>query len=227
MGETHKVTVAIDGPAGSGKSTVSKEVALRLGYAYVDTGAMYRSVALLGMRAGLAPDDREGFIAQAAAARMEFRVTDAGQRFLVNGEDLTDAVRDPEVGALSSPVSAIPEVRKHLTATQQRMAAGGGVVMEGRDIGTVVCPDAEVKVFVTATPPERARRRYLELQAKGEDATQEQVLAEITERDQRDSSREVAPLRRAEDAVELITDGLSIDEVVGRIIDMVREAEAR
>ncbi|MBM3474065.1 MAG: (d)CMP kinase [Armatimonadetes bacterium] len=227
MGGPRKVTVAIDGPAGSGKSTVSKEVARRLGYAYVDTGAMYRSVALLGMRAGLAPTDREGFIARAAAARMEFRVIGAGQRFFVNGEDLTDAVRDPEVGALSSPVSAILEVRKHLTAAQQRMAAGGGVVMEGRDIGTVVCPHAEVKVFVTATPPERARRRYLEVKAKGEDVTQEQVLAEISERDQRDSSREVAPLRRAEDAVELITDGLSIDEVVARITEMVREAEAR
>jgi cytidylate kinase len=227
MGGTRKVTVAIDGPAGSGKSTVSKEVARRLGYAYVDTGAMYRSVALLGMRAGLAPTDREGFIAQAAAARMEFCVTGAGQRFFVNGEDLTDAVRDPEVGALSSPVSAIPEVRTYLTAAQREMAAGGGVVMEGRDIGTVVCPTAEVKVFVTATPPERARRRYLELQAKGEAVTQEQVLAEITERDQRDSTREVAPLRRAEDAVELITDGLSIGEVVARITDKVHEAEAR
>jgi cytidylate kinase len=227
MPEGRKITVAIDGPAGSGKSTVSKEVARRLGYAYVDTGAMYRAVALLGMRAGLEPSDREGFIAQAAAARMEFRVTDSGQRFLVNGEDCTDAVRDPAVGALSSPVSAIPRVRTYLTTAQQRMAQGGGVVMEGRDIGTVVCPQAEVKVFVTATPPERARRRYLELKAKGKDVTQEEVLAEITERDQRDSTREVAPLRMAEDAHELITDGLSIEEVVARIIDLAREAEAR
>ncbi|MBM3502006.1 MAG: (d)CMP kinase [Armatimonadetes bacterium] len=221
------VTVAIDGPAGSGKSTVSKQVARQLGYAYVDTGAMYRAVALLGMRAGLAQEDRAGFAAQAAQARMEFRVTEAGQRFLVNGEDCTEAVRDPAVGARSSPVSAIPEVRQHLTAAQQRLAAGGGVVMEGRDIGTVVCPAAEVKVFVTATPPERARRRYLELQAKGKDVTEAEVLAEITERDRRDSSREVAPLRMAEDAHELVTDGLSIEEVVGRIIDLVREAEAR
>ena len=227
MGGTRKVTVAIDGPAGSGKSTVSKGVARRLGYAYVDTGAMYRTVALLGMRAGLGSTDREGYIAQAAEARMEFRPTDSGQRFFVNGEDFTDAVRDPEVGALSSAVSAIPDVRKHLTAAQQLMAVGGGVVMEGRDIGTVVCPNAEVKVFVTATPPERARRRYLELRAKGEDVTEAEVLAEITERDQRDSSREVAPLRMADDAHELITDGLSIDEVVDRIIALVREAEAR
>jgi len=157
---------------------------------------------------------------------MEFRVTRGGQRFFVNGEDLTDAVRDPDVGALSSPVSAIPEVRKHLTAAQRRLAAGGGVVMEGRDIGTVVCPQAEVKVFVTATPGERARRRYLELKEKGEDLTQAQVLAEITERDQRDAGRDVAPLRKADDALELITDGMSIDEVVGHIVGLVREAEA-
>jgi cytidylate kinase len=227
MPDGRKMTVAIDGPAGSGKSTVSKEAARRLRYAYVDTGAMYRAVALLGMRAGLAEDDREGFIAQAAAAQMEFRVGDAGQRFLVNGEDLTDAVRDPAVGALSSPVSAIPEVRQHLTAAQQRLAAGGGVVMEGRDIGTVVCPQAEVKVFVTATPPERARRRWRELQAKGQSITEAEVLAEITERDERDSSRDVAPLRKADDAYELITDGLTIEEVVQRILDLVREAESR
>jgi cytidylate kinase len=227
MGPSRKVTVAIDGPAGSGKSTVSREVARRLGYAYVDTGAMYRAVALLGMRAGLEPTDREGFTAQAASAVMEFRLTDAGQRFFVNGEDFTDAVRDPEVGALSSPVSAIPKVRAYLTAAQRRMAEGGGVVMEGRDIGTVVCPNAEAKVFVTATLRERARRRYLELQAKGEKVTEEEVFAEIAERDRRDSTRDVAPLKRADDAVELITDGMSIDQVVQRIVDLVREVETR
>jgi len=227
MDASRGVTVAIDGPAGSGKSTVSKEVARRLGYAYVDTGAMYRAVALLGMRRGLAESDRAGFIEEAARAQMEFRITGSGQRFFVSGEDLTDAVRDPDVGALSSPVSAVPEVRRYLTAAQQRLAAGGGVVMEGRDIGTVVCPQAEVKAFVTATPEERARRRHLELKAKGEDLTQEEVLAEITERDRRDAGRDVAPLRKADDAVELVTDGMTIDEVVQRIVDLVREAEAR
>jgi len=227
MSASRRITVAIDGPAGSGKSTVSKEVARRLGYAYVDTGAMYRAVALLGMRQGLDPSDREGFVAEAAAARMEFRPSEAGQRFLVNGEDFTDAVRDPDVGALSSPVSAIPEVRRHLTAAQRQMAAGGGVVMEGRDIGTVVCPQAEVKVFVTATPQERARRRFLELQGKGEEVTEAEVLAEIGERDRRDSTRDIAPLRKADDAIELITDGMSIEQVVQRIVGLVREAETR
>jgi cytidylate kinase len=226
MDATRRVTVAIDGPAGSGKSTVSRQVARRLGYAYVDTGAMYRSVALLGMRKGIALDDPDGFIDEARQARMEFRVTGDGQRFIVNGEDLTDAVRDPDVGALSSPVSAIPDVRRYLTETQRRMAEDGGVVMEGRDIGTVVCPNAEVKVFVTATPEERARRRFLELQAKGDDTTLEEVLAGIRERDARDSSRAVAPLRKADDAVELVTDGMTIEEVVSRVEGLVREAEA-
>lgn len=193
----------------------------------MDTGAMYRAVALLGMRRGITPGDPDGFIREACRARMEFRVTDGGQRFIVNDEDLTDAVRDPDVGALSSPVSAIPDVRRYLTETQRRMAADGGVVMEGRDIGTVVCPDAEVKVFVTATPEERARRRFLELEAKGEDTTLEEVLAGIQDRDARDSSRAVAPLRRAEDAIELMTDGMSVEAVVARIEDLVREAEAR
>lgn len=217
--------MAIDGPSGSGKSTVSKAVAQRLGYAYVDTGAMYRSVALLGMRRGLSPGDPEGFVAEAASSEMEFRILPEGQRFFVNGEDVTDEVRRPDVGALSSPISAIPEVRKHLTAAQRRMAAGGGVVMEGRDIGTVVCPDAPVKVFVTATPEERARRRHLELTEKGQDLSLDSVLAGMAERDARDSSRDIAPLVKAEDAIELITDGMTVDEVVQFIVGRVREVQ--
>ena len=226
MDAQQRVTVAIDGPAGSGKSTVSREVARRLGYAYVDTGAMYRAVALLGLRRRIDPADQDGFISEAASAEMEFRVGADGQRFFVNGEDVTDEVRRPEVGKLSSPVSAIPNVRKYLTETQRRMARDGGVVMEGRDIGTVVCPNAEVKVFVTASEEERARRRFLELKAKGVEANLEEVRAAIAERDRRDSSRAVAPLTKAPDAVELVTDGLSIDEVVARIIDLVRKAGA-
>ena len=220
------VTIAIDGPAGAGKSTAAKEVARRLGYAYIDTGAMYRAVALLGMRQGIDPQDEAGFIAQAASAKMEFRVVEGGQRFFVNGEDVTEGVREPEVGALSSPVSAIPEVRRYLTEAQRRLAQGGGVVMEGRDIGTVVCPQAEVKFFVTATQEERARRRCLEQREKGLDADLDEVRAEIAERDRRDSSRAVAPLVKAPDAIELVTDGLSIEEVVERILSRVREVQA-
>ena len=194
MTERRGITVAIDGPAGSGKSTVSKQVARRLGYAYVDTGAMYRAVALLGLRKGIDPGDESGFIAEAAKAIMEFRVTGESQRFFVNGEDLTDEVRRPEVGVLSSPVSAIADVRRYLTEAQRRMAEDGGVVMEGRDIGTVVCPDAKAKVFLTASEQERARRRFVELREKGVDADLQEVRASIAARDRRDSSREVAPL---------------------------------
>jgi cytidylate kinase len=226
MTKPRGVTIAIDGPAGSGKSTVSRQVARRLGYAYVDTGAMYRAVALLGLRKGIGPADENGFIAEAANAAMEFRVTDEGQRFFVNGEDLTDEVRRPEVGALSSPVSAIAGVRRYLTEAQRRMAEDGGVVMEGRDIGTVVCPDAKAKVFLTASEQERARRRFVELREKGVDADLEEVRAGIAARDQRDSSREVAPLLKAPDAVELVTDGLSIEQVVDRIVDLARKAGA-
>ncbi len=227
MSPERRVTIAIDGPAGAGKSTVAKEVARRLGYAYIDTGAMYRAVALLGLRQGLDRDDSAGFVAQAASAQMEFCVVDGAQRFLVNGEDVTEAVRRPEVGALSSPVSAIPEVRRHLAEAQRRMAAGGGVVMEGRDIGTVVCPGAEVKVFLTASPEERARRRCVEQREKGVACDLGTVRAEMTERDHRDSSRAVAPLTKAPDADELVTDGLSIAEVVERILSRVREVHAR
>ncbi len=226
MTRDRPVTIAIDGPAGAGKSTVAREVARRLGYAYLDTGAMYRAVALLGLRKGLGLDDEAGFITEAASAAMEFHVNDGVQQFLVNGEDLTEAVRAPEVGALSSPVSAIPDVRRYLTEAQRRMAQGGGVVMEGRDIGTVVCPEAEVKVFLTASIGERTRRRCLEQQEKGLDCEPEVVRAGIAERDHRDSSRAVAPLVQAPDAVELVTDGLSIEEVIERILALVREVQS-
>jgi cytidylate kinase len=227
MTQTKRVTVAIDGPAGAGKSTVAKEVARRLGYAYVDTGAMYRAVALLGARRSLAPTDEAGFIAEAASAEMEFRNVDGAQRFFVNREDVTEAVRRPDIGALSSPVSAIPEVRRYLTETQRRMAQGGGVVLEGRDIGTVVCPQAEAKFFVTASPEERARRRCLELRAKGIETDLAAVRAEMADRDRRDSSRAVAPLVKAPDAIEVVTDGLSIEEVVARIIARVSEVASQ
>jgi len=227
MGGNRRVTIAIDGPAGAGKSTVAKEVARRLGYAHLDTGAMYRAVALLGLRQGLGRDDADGFAATARTAQMAFRVVDGAQRLLVNGEDVTEAVRQPDVGALSSPVSAIPEVRRYLTEAQRRLAAGGGVVMEGRDIGTVVCPEAEVKIFLTASHEERARRRSVEQREKGVACDLGTVQAEIAERDRRDSSRAVAPLTKAPDAVELATDGLSIEEVVERILSRVREVQTR
>jgi len=216
--------IAIDGPAGAGKSSVAQEVARRLGLTYIDTGAMYRAVALHALRRGIAVDDAPALEELAAALRMEFRRTDGGQHLFVDGVDVERAVRDPKVGAASSPVSAIPGVRHHLTAAQHAMGRAGGVVMEGRDIGTVVFPDAEVKVFLTASPAERARRRHAQLvaQSRQDVPPVEEIEREIVERDLRDSTRADAPLRQAADAVELQTDGLTKDEVVQAIVDLVR-----
>ena len=216
--------IAIDGPAGAGKSSVAQAVARRLGLTYIDTGAMYRAVALHALRQGVAVDDGLALEQLAAALQMEFRRTNGEQHLSVNGEDVESAVRDPQVGAASSPVSAVPGVRHHLTAAQQAMGRDGGVVMEGRDIGTVVFPDAEVKVFLTASPAERARRRYEQWRAEGRQDVPpvEQIEREIAERDLRDSTRADAPLRRAADAVELQTDGMTKDEVVQAIVDLAR-----
>ncbi len=212
---TIRGVVAIDGPAGSGKSTVAKLLAERLGYIYIDSGAMYRAVAYRVMQAGLAVEKDTAEIGRLSGELVfEFRPTAPGQHLFVDGEDVEAAIRTPEVGNLSSPVSAIPEVREHLVAAQRRMAARGGVVMEGRDIGTVVLPDADLKVFLTATAGERARRRWVQLQEQGIIEDYEQVLRDQIKRDQRDSSRAVAPLCKAEDARELASDDLSPEEIV-------------
>lgn len=190
--------VAIDGPAGAGKSTVARAVAAALGFTYLDTGAMYRA-------ASLAPDP--------ARARIDL---DDG-RILLDGTDVTGAIRTPEVSKRASEVAADPQVRRALVEQQRRIVDSGDWVAEGRDIGTVVAPGAEVKVFLTADPQERARRRAAEL--GGDPST---VLKEMTLRDQRDSRRDASPLRKAEDAVELDTTGLTIEEVVARIVELVR-----
>jgi cytidylate kinase len=191
--------IAIDGPAGAGKSTVARAVARALGWTYLDSGAMYRAAALAALRGGPPPE------------RIEL-----GERVLSDGEDVTEAIRTPEVTARASEVAADPAVRERLVAMQRELIAGGDWVAEGRDIGTVVAPDAEVKVFLTASPEERARRR-----AEQEGRPVADVLAEQRERDSRDASREHSPLRAADDALALDTTGLSIDEVVERIADMV------
>lgn len=223
---SNKIQVAIDGPAGAGKSTVARDVAAALGYTYVDTGAMYRAVAYRALGAGLDPvRDADAIGALAAGLRFGFVDSAEGKRLLVDGEDVSEAIRTPQVGNLSSPVSAIPAVREHLVAAQRAMASSGGTLMEGRDIGTVVLPGAQVKVFLTATPQERARRRQAQLADKGIRQDLDQILADIMERDHRDSTRAVAPLRPAEDAVEIISDGLEREEVVALICDLVRKAE--
>ena len=223
---TNKCTIAIDGPAGSGKSTVARKLAQRLGYIYVDSGAMYRAVAYRVLQAGLDVDgDADKISKLAAQLHFEFRPVDGQPHLFVDGEDVEEAIRAPAVGNLSSPVSAIPQVREHLVAVQRRMAEESGVVMEGRDIGTVVLPDAEVKIFLTASVQERARRRQQQLLEKGIYRDLEDILREQRERDHRDSSRDVAPLREAQDATKVITDGMTEDEVVDLLEKIVRRTE--
>jgi cytidylate kinase len=200
--------VAIDGPAGAGKSTVARAVAAALGYTYLDSGAMYRAVALAGLRRGTEP----------AAIARSLRI-EVGDRVLLDGEDVTDAIRTPEVSEASSRVAADPTVRRAMVAEQQRLLADGDWVAEGRDIGTVVAPEAGVKVFLTADARERARRRAAEL-----GANPDTVLAEQTIRDERDRSREHSPLEPAPGAVVLDTTGLEIPEVVRRIVTLAAPA---
>ncbi|MCE5304043.1 MAG: (d)CMP kinase [Planctomycetaceae bacterium] len=206
--------ITMDGPAGAGKSTVARALARRLGFRFLDTGAMYRAVALAGKRAGLdwdAPDD----LARLARS-LDLQV--AGDRILLNGEDVTEAVRASDVTAVTRYAADNPQVREHLVKLQRRLAAAEqNVVTEGRDQGTVAFPNAECKIFLTASPEERARRRLRDLQAQGEPVTFEQVLAAQQQRDQQDASRTVGPLRAAEDAVTLCTDGLSLEQVVDRL----------
>ncbi len=202
------MVVAIDGPAGAGKSSVARAVASELGYTYLDSGAMYRSVALAAMRERAAPSDVAGTVD-----------IEVGERVLLNGRDVTSEIRAPEVSEAASRAAADPAVRKAMLAQQRRLISVGDWVAEGRDIGTVVAPDAPVKVFLTGDPAERARRRAAEL---GVDP--ETVLAEQTLRDERDRSREHSPLAPAPGAVVLDTTGLTLEEVTARVVELVREA---
>ena len=212
-----KPVIAIDGPAGAGKSTVSRRVARVLGLRYVDSGAMYRVVGVLAdeQRTDLA--DSRALAALCDGLELRFEETDDGVRVLANGRDLSRAIRTAAAGQLASKVSVVPVVRERLVALQRAMAAGGGVVMEGRDIGTVVLPGATVKVFLVASAAERARRRCAELAARGEAADLEQVTREIEERDRRDQSRAHSPLRPADDAVLVDTTSEPIEAVVERV----------
>lgn len=216
-------TIAIDGPAGAGKSTVARLLAQQLGFLYVDTGAMYRAIALKALRTGIPLSEPDQISALARGARIHFQMGGGSgeQRILLDNEDVTDAIRTPAVTALSSPVSAIPGVRAALVAQQQALGAQGGVVMEGRDIGTVVFPNAEVKVFLTASPEERAQRRHRDIVARGNATSLEEVRRDQDERDLRDATRAVAPLIPARDALLIDSDGLSPEEVVDSILDAV------
>ncbi|MBD5310071.1 MAG: (d)CMP kinase [Bacteroides sp.] len=204
-----KIIIAIDGYSSSGKSTMARALARRIGYVYVDSGAMYRAVTLYAMRNGMTSPDGKIDTPRLVAALPQIEVTfnaagaDGVQHTLLNGEDVEKEIRSMEVSSLVSPVAVIPEVRERLVALQQKFGEEKGIVMDGRDIGTTVFPDAEMKVFVCAGPEVRARRRWLELKEKGEETDFEAVLANVKERDRIDTTREVSPLRKAEDALEL------------------------
>jgi cytidylate kinase len=223
--------IAIDGPAASGKSTVGKLLAERLGYLYFDTGVMYRAVTWASLERGIPIADEVGVtrLAQTLHIDVTRPTVDDGRQYtvLVDGEDVTWEIRRPEVDGAVSPVSAYPGVRAALTAQQRRIGAAGRVVMVGRDIGTVVMPDAELKIYLDAAVEERARRRYCEIIARNEPADYEAVLRGMARRDAIDSSRATAPLRAADDAVTLDTTCLSIEEVVQAIVSLVAEAEKR
>jgi len=215
--------IAIDGPVAAGKGTIARMVADRLGYTYVDSGAMYRALAWAAGAAGITREDVGEAIGLARTISIRLVPQPGGaNRVLVEDVDVTDEIRAQRIGQLASHLSEIREVRERMVAMQQEMAKEGGVVMEGRDIQTVVLPEAEVKIFLTASAEERARRRHLELQERGENSRYEDVLGEIKQRDERDMNREHSPLRAAPDAVWVDTDGLSIDEVVERVLAAVR-----
>jgi cytidylate kinase len=218
------LVIAIDGPVGAGKSTVAKLVARKLGYLYVDTGAMYRAVALKALRLGMDINDPIVMAMLAEATDIQLQQQgDGSVRVFLDGEDVTEAIRTPEVSEASSIVSAHEGVRKVLAERQKAMAELGGVVMEGRDIQTVIVPDAEVKIFLTASLEERAKRRWLELQQKGISVSYEEVLQEVKKRDERDKTRAIAPLRKAPDAVEIDTTGMTPEEVAEKIVELARK----
>ena len=218
--------VAIDGPAGAGKSTAARAAAKRLGVLYVDTGAMYRAGGCHMRALGLSASE-EGRVEEALhGLEVSLRFAEEGQRVLVNGEDVTGNIRTPEASRAASDFSALPCVRRFLFDLQQDLAKHNSVIMDGRDIGTVVLPWAQVKIYLTASPEERARRRCEEMRAKGEQADFDQILADMIERDYQDSHRAVAPLRPAEDAVLLDSTGLTLDEVVDRIVELTKKGEA-
>ena len=214
--------VAIDGPAGAGKSTIAKLVAKEKGYIYVDTGAMYRGLAIHFLDKGIQPQETEKVIEACKEAEVTIAYEDAVQHVYLNGKDISSRLRNEEVGNMASVTSAIPEVRKKLLELQQNLAKTQNVIMDGRDIGTCVLPHADVKVYLTASVETRAKRRYQELQEKGEDCNLEEIAHDIEERDRRDMTREIAPLKQAEDAVLVDSSDMTIAEVVKTIVDLCR-----
>ena len=216
------IAVAIDGPSGAGKSTIARAAAERLGFVYVDTGAMYRTIGLAVCRAGVQLGDTAGIVPVLPGIEVSLNYQDGIQHVWLNGEDVSDQIRTPEMSKYASFVSAVPEVRAFLLVTQRNMAKKYSVIMDGRDIGTVILPEAEVKIFLTASPQARAKRRYLELQQKGEAVTLDEVLADMIQRDKDDTTRAEAPLRQAEDAVLIDTSELTLEQSMDAVEAVIR-----
>lgn len=217
--------IAIDGPAGAGKSTISKEVAKRLGYIYIDTGAMYRSVGLAALNAGISTTNESEL--EKIIEDIDISIKNLGdtQRFYLGGNDVTEKIREPQVSVAASNVAVVPSVRLKLVELQRKMSESSDVLMDGRDIGTYVLPNAELKIFLTASVDERARRRYEELRLKNTATTFEDVKNDIIYRDKNDSEREFAPLKAAPDSVVLDSTDMSVEEVINKILDLVKERQ--
>ncbi|HXF03897.1 MAG TPA: (d)CMP kinase [Blastocatellia bacterium] len=219
--------IAIDGPVGSGKSTVGRRLAERLGYRYMDTGAMYRALAWKALKAGIPLDDAEALTALAEQSEITLAGDATHLRVLIDGEDVTDDIRSPEISRATSLISTIAGVRRALVAQQRRIAGEGNVVVEGRDIGTVVFPRADVKFYLDARVEVRARRRWEEERARGRQITLDEVTRQTRERDRRDAEREASPLRPADDAILIDSSDLTVDEVVERMMDIIGQRSER
>ena len=218
-----RFNLAIDGPAGAGKSTIAKRVAKELSFVYVDTGAMYRAMGIYFSDLGIAPEEQEKIEAACKDVKISISYENGEQQVYLNGVNVTGRLRTEEAGKMASATSAYLEVRKKLVELQQEMAENTDLVMDGRDIGTVILPDAPVKIFLTASAESRAERRYKELAEKGQEVTMESVLHDINERDRQDMNRAIAPLRQAEDAVLLDTSALTLEESIASVLRIIRE----
>lgn len=217
------LVIAIDGPSGAGKSTAARRLAERLGYIYIDTGAMYRAIGWKAKREGIDPADETKLADLCGRTEVTIKEDNNDPRFSVDGIDVTGEIRTPEMGMMASAVSKSPAVRARLLTLQRELGRGGGVVMDGRDIGTVVFPDADVKFYLEASAGERGKRRYLELKAKGMDVDRARITKEIEERDRQDSGRALAPLKKADDALLIDSSAMSIEDVLDRMLSEIKK----
>jgi cytidylate kinase len=218
--------IAIDGPAGAGKSTIAKSLAKELGYVYVDTGAMYRALAYFFLKKGIAGDDEPAISEAVVDADVTIRYEDGAQQVYLNDENVTGHLRTEQVGNMASATSVYGPVRSKLVALQQKLAESTDVIMDGRDIGTCVLPNAQVKIYLTASVDTRAKRRFDELTAKGESASLQEIAADIKDRDYRDMHRDLSPLKQADDAILVDSSDMTIEQVVERILEIVKEKQA-